>query len=102
MVKYFATAAAIVVSLVVSGLAEARGPHGCASCSAAVYAGGCPGGVCAVPAGAPVKMATNSNVPPGYVIATGPTPVPVVATTQPAPRYYASTNVRRGLFGWRR
>jgi hypothetical protein len=102
MVKYFAMAAAVVTSLVVADLAQARGPHGCASCSAAVYSGGCPGGVCAVSTGAPVKMATVTNVPPGYVMATMPSSAPVATAAQPAaPRYYAS-NVRRGLFGWRR
>ena len=89
MVKYFALMAVVVGSLVVANLAEARGHRGCSSC----YAGGCPGGVCAVPV-APVK--TAGVAPVGPVVASAP----VAAATAPAPSYYASA--RRGLFGWRR
>jgi hypothetical protein len=95
MVKYLAMAVAIAASLLLSDLAEARGPHGCAACSGAVYYGG-----------APVKMATTASLAPGYVVATTPAPAPVVTTVQPAPRhytptYYPNNYVRRGWFSRR-
>ena len=98
MVKYFAVIAALVASLAVADLAEARGRRGCASCTPS---GGCPGGVCALPAAAPAKMAAVSDAPP--VVATeNSTPAAVAAGThQPAPTYYTNT-ARRGVFGWRR
>ena len=99
MVKYFMVALALVASLAIADLAEARGRRGCASCN---VGGGCPGGVCAVPV-APGKMAVN-DAPPAAVVEQV-TPAPAVAvTTAPAatPRYYANSSARRGLFGWRR
>jgi hypothetical protein len=87
MVKYFAMAAALVASLAVADSAQAFGRHGCKSCSA----GGCPGGVCAVPV-APSKMAAATDAPPA--------PAPVVAAAQPTTNSYAVA--RRGRFGWRR
>ena len=98
MVKYLALALALVGSLAVADLAEARGRRGCSSCSAG---SGCPGGVCYAPV-APAKMAANGNAPP-MVVATpdAPPAAPVAAVAQPAPRYYANS-ARRGVFGWRR
>jgi hypothetical protein len=97
MVKYFALALALVGSLAVADLAEARGRRGCSSCS---VGGGCPGGVCYAPV-APAKMAATSNAPPPAVVAAPD--APPAAAAQPAPRSYAtSSNARRGLFGWRR
>jgi hypothetical protein len=97
MVKYLALAAVVVGSLAVADIAEARGRRGCSTCYNG--GGGCPGGVCAVPYApgpapvAPIKAAVVTPATP-EVAAT-----PVVAPA--APRYYTS-NVRRGLFGWRR
>jgi len=101
MVKYLAMAAAVLGTLMVADLAQARGRHGCATCGGGyAAAGGCPGGVCSVPV-APAKSASTDNVPPGLVsdpaLAT-----PAVAAARPAPTYYANTSARRGLFGWRR
>jgi hypothetical protein len=91
MVKYFAMAAALVTFLVLSDLAEARGP-GCPSCSAMVY-------------GAPVQMATTARVPPRYVTVTAPAASPVVTAAQPTARYYTPTYyptyVRRGWYSRR-
>src|SRR5262245_10485192 len=100
MVKYFAMIAVIAAPFMLADFAQARGPAGCASCQAAVYAGGCPGGVCSVQA-VPGKMAVSYNSAPTVVAQPATTTAPVVTTASPAPRYYA-TNVRRGLFGWRR
>ena len=99
MVKYFALALALVGSLALADLAEARGRRGCSNCGGG---GGCPGGVCYAPVGvAPSKMAAASNAPPA-VVASEAQPAPAaVAPAQPAPRTYAN-NARRGLFGWRR
>lgn len=98
MVRYFVIAAALVASLAVADLAEARGRRGCASCN---VGGGCPGGVCALPA-APAKMAAT-DAPPAAVVEQS-TPAPAVATTSApaAPRYYTNNTARRGFFGWRR
>jgi hypothetical protein len=97
MVKYFLVAAALVATLAVADLAEARGRRGCSSCN---VGGGCPGGVCAMPV-APGKMAVAGDAPPAIVAdASAPAPVATVAPAPGAPRY-ASTS-RRGLFGWRR
>lgn len=97
MVKYFAVLMALVATLAVADLAEARGRRGCSSCSAG---GGCPGGVCAVPY-APGKMAVTGDAPPAVVAETpASAPVATVAPTAAAPRY--ASNARRGLFGWRR
>jgi hypothetical protein len=101
MVKYFALALALVGSLSVADLAEARGRRGCSSCS---VGGGCPGGVCYAPAGAiaPSKMAATDNAPPAVVGTTEvPPAAPVVTATQPAPRSYVN-NARRGFFARRR
>jgi hypothetical protein len=94
MVKYFAMAAALMGTLMIADLAQARGRRGCASC------GGCPSGVCTVSMAAPEKMATTDSAPPG--LATAPAPAPVATAVTPLPRYYASNTARRGLFGWRR
>ena len=104
MVKYLAMAAAIIGSLMVAELAQARGRHhGCASCGGGGYvAGGCPGGMCSVPMAAPGKMAALDSAPPALVTAPAPAPVATVAPAQPTPRYYANNSARRGLFGWRR
>jgi len=98
MVKYFAIAAIFVGSLMVADLAQARGRHGCASCSAGAY--GCPGGVCAVPL-APGKSAVMSDAPPALVATPPASSVPAI-TAQPAPQTYFTSTARRGLFGWRR
>jgi len=98
MVKYFALALALVGSLAVADLAEARGRRGCSSCS---IGGGCPGGVCYAPV-APAKMAATDNAPPAIVATPETPPAATVATAaQPAPRY-AANSTRRGVFGWRR
>src|SRR5437773_2063777 len=98
MVKYLAMVAAVVGSLMIAEQAQAR--HGCRSCGGGGYsAGGCPGGTCSVSYGAPAKMATTDNPPPGLV--TAPAPAPAMGTTQPAPGNYAYTPARRGLFGRR-
>ena len=99
MVKYFALALALVGSLAVADLAEARGRRGCSSCSAG--GGGCPGGVCYAPV-APGKMAFTDNAPPAAVAAPeSPSTAPVAIAAQPASRNYVSTT-RRGLFARRR
>jgi len=100
MVKHFAMAAAIIGTLMAADLAQARGRHGCASCGGGYAAGGCPGGVCAVPV-APGKSASIGNAPPGLVTSPA-SATPAVAAAQPAPTYYANSSGRRGLFGWRR
>jgi hypothetical protein len=100
MVKYLALTVALVGSLVMVDLAEARGRRGCSSCGN----GGCPGGVCYAPV-APTKTASTDNAPPAPVAESAPAgqPAAVANTTQSAPRtYYASNTGRRGLFGWRR
>jgi hypothetical protein len=108
MVKYFAMAAVLVAPLMLAGAAEARGPAGCASCSAGVvysggYAGGCPGGVCSVPVATSGKYAVSYGAAPMVVSQPAATPVPVVTTAPPAAqRYYTGYAPRRGLFGWRR
>jgi hypothetical protein len=102
MVKFFAMVAAIVATLAVTNLAEARGRHGCASC--AMAGGGCPGGVCAMPVASPGKMA-YAPVAAAPVVATPATaqPAPAVVATPAAPTYYANYSAsRRGVFGWRR
>ncbi len=101
MVKYLALTVALVGSLVVVDLAEARGRRGCSSCG---NGGGCPGGVCYAPATS-YKTASTDNAPPAPVADSAPAtqPAAVANTTQSAPRtYYASNTGRRGLFGWRR
>ena len=98
MVKYLAMVAAVVGSLMIAEQAQAR--HGCRSCGGGGYAaGGCPGGTCAVSYGAPAKMATTNNAPPGFV--TTPAPAPAVVTAQPTRSNYVYTPARRGLFGRR-
>jgi len=85
MVKFLALAAAMVVSLVAVDMAQAG--RRCKSC------GGCPGGVCHVEVVPVAPAGASVNAPPAAVVTVAP-------ATQPAPQYY--TNVRRGLFGWRR
>jgi hypothetical protein len=97
MVKYLAIAAAFGVSFIVADLAQARGRHGCSSCSA----GGCPGGVCAVPI-APGKSAAMSDAPPALAGTPSPQPAPAAVAAQPAPQTYFASTGRRGLFGRRR
>jgi hypothetical protein len=99
MVKYLAIAVTFVASLMIADLAQARGRHGCASCSAGGY--GCPGGVCAVPV-APGKSAVTGDAPPALVATPPTSPAPAVAPAQPAPQTYFTSTARRGLFGWRR
>ena len=89
MVKYLAFAAAMVVSLVAVDMAQAG--RRCKSCGNG-YGGGCPGGVCHVEVVPVAPAAAVTNAPPAAVV--------VAPVAQPAPQYY--TNVRRGLFGWRR
>jgi hypothetical protein len=98
MVKYFALLA-VVGTLFCVDLAEARGRRDCTSCGGYV-AGGCPGGVCAVPVVpvAPAKGAMN-NAPPAPVAEAGPAVQPAAAVPVSPTRYYAAT--RRGLFGRR-
>ena len=100
MVKYLAVVVALVGSLAISELAEARGRRGCSSCGTG---GGCPGGVCYTTV-APEKSAYSSNAPVAPIASTNGTAQPVVAatTSQTAPRYYNASSSRRGLFGWRR
>jgi len=97
MVKYLAMAAALVGSVAIADLAQARGRHGCATCGAVAYGGGCPGGVCSAPV-APAKMAMADGAVPAVEGAPSAAPV----ATQPAPRTYVNNTARRGLFGWRR
>jgi hypothetical protein len=101
MVRYLFIAAALAASLASADSALAWGRRGCASCGGGVPVG-CPGGVCVVPV-APGKMAV-AEVPAPAVVQNGqPAPATAAAVAPaPAPRYYANTNVRRGLFGWRR
>jgi hypothetical protein len=92
MVKYIAFALVVVGSLSLVGVAEAGRRHGCASC------GGCPGGYCGVPVGAPAAVPAYGAVAPPVVAAPQATTVVVAsapAAAQPAPAYYAA---RRGLF----
>jgi hypothetical protein len=98
MVKYFAMALALVATLSIADLAQARGRRGC--CGGGCNTGGCPGGVCYV---APTKTAATTSDAPPAPVATAPAtqPAAVATTTQSAPTYYASSG-RRGLFGWRR
>lgn len=105
MVKYLLVAVTLVASLAVTDAAMARGRRGCSTCN---VGGGCPGGVCALPA-APAKMAV-SNVPPGAVAESAPAApsasdvaAPTAAApvaTAPATRTYVNT-ARRGIFGRR-
>jgi len=95
MVRYLALLA-VVGSFFCVDLAEARGRRGCASCGVCV-AGGCPGGVCAVPV-APAKGAATS-APPAPIAESAPAVQPAAAATVTPTRYYAAT--RRGLFGRR-
>ena len=87
MVKNIALALAIVASLTVADEAFARGRKGCKSC------GGCPGGVCYVPASSEKQAATNA--PPSGESA------PVVTAAPAAQTYYYANTGRRGLFGRR-
>jgi hypothetical protein len=100
MVKFSLGLAAILVSLTVADLAEARhGRRGCASCG---VVSSCPGGVCAAPA-APGKYGVYQAAPAAVVATPAPAAeAPVAVAPAPAPRYYTATNVRRGIFGWRR
>lgn len=103
MVKYLAMAAAVIGSLAIADLAQARGHHGCATCGGGyVAAGGCPGGVCSMPMGAPAKMAVNYGAPAVVAASPAPASVPVVTPVQPSAPYVATYTARRGLFGWRR
>ena len=97
MVKYLAMVVAIVGTLSMADLAEARGRRGCSSCC---NGGGCNGGACYV---APTKTAAVTSDAPPAPIASAPAtqPAAVASTSQSAPAYYASSG-RRGLFGWRR
>jgi hypothetical protein len=97
MVRYFLVAAAVMASLAGADSAMAWGRRGCSSCNA----GGCPGGVCAVPV-APSKMAATDAPPAAVVEQSAPAPAVVPTASVPAARSYANYNVRRGLFGWRR
>jgi hypothetical protein len=96
MVKYLALAVALVGSLAIAELAEARGRRGCSSC------GSCANGVCYTTV-SPEKTAQTSNAPPNPVVRTNGTtqPAATATTTQPV-RYTNATYTRRGLFGWRR
>lgn len=96
MVRYFLVAAALMASLAVTDSALARGRRGCSSCNA----GGCPGGVCAVPV-APGKSAATDAPPAAVVEQNAPATPATPAVTAPVQRTYVS-NVRRGRFGWRR
>ena len=70
--KYFVIAVALVASLAVVDLAEARGRRGCSSCSA----GGCPGGVCDVKqAPAPIQKASVEAPKADAAVAAAPAPV---------------------------
>jgi hypothetical protein len=100
MVRYLFVAAALVASLASADSAMAWGRRGCASCGGGV-AVGCPGGVCAVPV-APSKMAVTQAAPAVVNSAPVAPSAAVAATPASAPRYYANSSVRRGLFGWRR
>src|SRR6476646_7936108 len=95
MVKYLATIAFVLGSLVVADSAFAFGRH-CRSCGTG---GGCPGGVCYAPV-APSKTAATTNAPP-VIASEAPASPPAVAAAQPqsAPTYAYSG--RRGLFGRR-
>lgn len=69
--KYFVIAVALVASLAVVDLAEARGRRGCSSCST-----GCAGGVCAVQqAPAPIQKASVEAPKADAVLAAAPAPV---------------------------
>jgi len=71
--KYLILAVALVATLATADFAEARGRRGCSSCSA----GGCPGGVCALPAGPAQKgYATNEATKPEAAVAAAATPAP--------------------------
>ena len=88
MVKNLTMVVVFAASLAVVSSAQAFGRRGCSSCH-----GGCPGGVCSVPAG---TKTAGTDAPP--------VPVASAATTQPATavapvNYYAGN--RRGLFGRR-
>ena len=94
MVKFLATIAVVVSSLVVADSAMAFGHRrGCSSCS---KGGGCEGGACYAPV-APSKMAATTDAPPGLA-GTVSAPAPAATAAQPAYNYSAS---RRGLFGRR-
>jgi len=95
MVKFLGIIAVVVASLTMAQQAQAR--HGCRSCGGG-YAGGCPGGNCAVTY-APAKSASLDNAPPG--LASAPASTSAVTTGQPAPTNYAYVPARRGLFGRR-
>ncbi len=99
MVKYLAMIAAVLASLAIAEQAQAFGRHGCRSCGGG-YAGGCPGGNCAV-SYAPSKSAAVTNAPPGLADSSAPAPDAAVTTSQPTPTTYAYTPARRGLFGRR-
>ena len=96
MVKYLAVVVALVGSLAIAELAEARGRRGCSSC------GGCSNGVCYTTV-APEKSAYTSDAPATPVARANGTaqPAATVTTAQPV-RYSNASYSRRGLFGWRR
>jgi len=98
MVKFLGIIAVILASLTIAQQAQAR--HGCRSCGGG-YAGGCPGGNCAVTYAIPAKSADISNAPPGLTAAPVSAPGPVVTTARPVPTSYAYAPARRGLFGRR-
>ena len=97
MVKYLATIAFVLGSLVVADSAFAIGRH-CRSCGSC-GAGGCPGGVCYAPV-APSKTAATSNAPP-TVAAEAPASAPAVTAAQPQSAQTYAYSGRRGLFGRR-
>ena len=98
MVKFLGIIAVVVASLTIAQQAQAR--HGCRSCGGG-YAGGCPGGNCAVTYAAPAKSADMSNAPPGLAAAPTSSSAAVATTARPAPTSYAYVPARRGLFGRR-
>ena len=90
MVKYFALALALVGSVAMADLAEARSRRG-----------GCPGGACNA-SFAPAKMAATDNAPPA--VAADPeasSAAPAAAAAQPASRFFGNS-ARRNVLAWRR
>ena len=81
--KYLMIALALAASLATADFAEARGRRGCSSCSA----GGCPGGVCAVPY-APAKMATNEAPKPEAAVAAAAAPAPQTTAVASSRRFF--------------
>lgn len=95
MVKRMMILAAVAVVLICASNAEARGRRGCPSC------GGCPDGVCTLPA-AGAKSAADAKQAPAAAQTPAPPPAEAPAVTGTPTPQRAATVARRGWLSRRR